>query len=265
MIPRIDAASPLLTSHDTDLVVAHVGRHAVVLRPYELHEDDIVVTSTGAGLMPGGLQVPDDLFPVWSSQRVGSLVTVRTDARAMGMLERVDLRLPSVVCDPAAIEVATDLLIARDPGPHEFDWTGRAARLSRDALQGDRAGVEASVSSLIGRGAGSTPTGDDVIVGVSAALRMCGHDGPSATVAASAADLAHRTTRSSRGFLRAAERGSFSERVHGLALAFTDATAVPEAVGSLREWGATSGADLAMGMLGGLQWAMSKARSERSA
>lgn len=251
-MPRIDAASALLSSYDTDFIVAHVGQHAVVLRPYELHADDVVITTGAVGLMPGGLHVPEDLFPVWASQRAGALLTITTDARSLSMFERVSLELGSVRCDVAAVGLAAATLDASEAARHEFDWKARAAVLAHDACAGDRDGVEAAVSSLVGRGAGSTPTGDDVLVGVCAALRMSGRPGASVQVAACAVDLAHRTTRSSRLFLRAAEGGRFSERVHRLAGALTDARQTSEVMDALQSWGATSGQDLALGMLGGL-------------
>ena len=67
-----------------------------------------------------------------------------------------------------------------------------------------------------------------------------------------ACDIAHRTTRASRLYLRAAEAGRFAERVHLLANSFGHQTDTAKIMKSIQGWGASSGLDLATGMLGGL-------------
>ncbi|MFA7324139.1 MAG: DUF2877 domain-containing protein [Candidatus Nanopelagicales bacterium] len=260
MYARIDAAAALLSNYDTEFIVAHVGSSAVILRPYEAHADDVVITTGEAGLMPGGLHVSPGMFWAWSSLEAGSLLTIRTDARAMAMFDRIDLVLPQVCVDREAVRLATCLFYDSRAGRDEFDWRERAVRIAQDAIAHAYERLEASVSSLVGRGPGSTPTGDDVLIGVCAALSCTGHSKESTMIAALASNLSHRTTRSSRLFLRAAQDGRFAERVHEMTSAFSSLSLTANVMKDAERWGATSGLDLAAGMLGGFATVRSRAR-----
>ena len=122
------------------------------------------------------------------------------------------------------------------------------------ALQtGDRSHAVEAVTRLIGLGPGLTPSGDDVLVGVEAALHALAQ--PSAGFLAMAtSDVEDRTTELAATLLRHAAAGEFAERVHLLlgALLGSDDEAIPAALDRAVAWGATSGSDCLLGVLIGL-------------
>jgi hypothetical protein len=108
---------------------------------------------------------------------------------------------------------------------------------------------------LIGLGPGATPSGDDLLVGLAAGLAVTDHPVAGAFAAGVARDAAGLTTSVAESYLLHAGRLEFSERVHAAALAILDA---PEAelrgaVNATLAWGATSGVDLLVGLLVGIQ------------
>jgi hypothetical protein len=155
--------------------------------------------------------------------------------------------------------------------PGDEPWRGevlrRASRLQaalRERAQGglgapsEREAVDAA-AALVGLGEGSTPAGDDYLVGVSHALRFV------LTDAAHAARVPHgdtllralgalgqgRTTRVSAAWLAAAARGEASAVWRDLlaALAAGHADRVARAGRAVRETGHTSGANSLRGFL----------------
>jgi uncharacterized protein DUF2877 len=92
-----------------------------------------------------------------------------------------------------------------------------------------------SVTSLVGRGPGLTPLGDDILMGYLAGRALAGED-----VAAVAEDAARRTTALSATLLRLAARGYLPEAAHRL-LETGD-------VEPLLRFGATSGRGIAVGL-----------------
>jgi hypothetical protein len=106
---------------------------------------------------------------------------------------------------------------------------------------------------LIGLGAGLTPSGDDVLVGIEAALHAVAR--PSAGFLALATDdVEERTTELAATLLRHAAAGEFAERLHTLlaALLGSDDETIPAAIDRAVAWGATSGTDSLLGVLTGL-------------
>jgi hypothetical protein len=106
---------------------------------------------------------------------------------------------------------------------------------------------------LIGLGPGLTPSGDDVLVGIEAALHALAR--PSAGFLASAmSDVEERTTALAATLLRHAAAGEFAERLHILlaALLGSDDETIPAAIDRAAAWGATSGSDCLLGVLIGL-------------
>lgn len=261
MSVRIDAVSPLLSGFETDYQVAHSGRNTVVLRPYEACEDDVVVTTGVVGLMPGGIHYSRDVFEQWRAGIHGSHVTFRSDTRAMEIIELVNLRLGSARTDQDSLLLAVHLLDrsrSRDLGVTTVERAKAVANQACDQMTHDLA---ESVPELVGSGEGSTPAGDDLLVGVCAALRSSGLLAEATLIAAMACDISHRTTRASRLYLRAAEEGRFAERVHLLAGSFAHQADAAKIMKSIQGWGASSGLDLATGMLGGLVVAGERSQS----
>jgi Protein of unknown function (DUF2877) len=122
------------------------------------------------------------------------------------------------------------------------------------ALQsGDRSGAAEAATGLIGLGPGLTPSGDDVLVGIEAALHALA--GPMAGFLTQAVDdVEDRTTALAATLLRHAAAGEFAQRLHTLLealLGSADDTIAP-ALDRAIAWGATSGTDCLLGVLIGL-------------
>jgi len=118
---------------------------------------------------------------------------------------------------------------------------------------GDRSLGAESATRLVGLGPGLTPSGDDLLVGIEAALHALAR--PSAGFLALALDdVEGRTTALAATLLRHAGAGEFAERLHTLlaALLGSDEEAIPAAIDRAVAWGATSGTDCLLGVLIGL-------------
>ena len=127
------------------------------------------------------------------------------------------------------------------------------ARLIAALETGDRSLAAEVAARLIGLGPGLTPSGDDVLVGIEAALHALAR--PSAGFTALAMDdVEERTTALAATLLRHAAAGEFAERLHALlaALLGSDDEAIPAAIDRAVAWGATSGTDCLLGVLIGL-------------
>jgi Protein of unknown function (DUF2877) len=109
---------------------------------------------------------------------------------------------------------------------------------------------------LVGLGPGLTPSGDDALIGLAAALQAMRH--PARGFLDEAIDdVALRTTVVAATFLRHAAAGEFSERLQRLIAALLgdkDAAVAPAIEGAMA-WGATSGTDCLVGVLFGLDLA----------
>lgn len=111
------------------------------------------------------------------------------------------------------------------------------------------AAVEAA-RQLIGLGPGLTPSGDDALAGVEAALHVAGHR-LAGFLHAALADIDQRTTTVSAAMLRHAARGDAPERLHRLmsTVLAPSPAGLADAVRATVEWGATSGCDTLAGAL----------------
>jgi hypothetical protein len=125
---------------------------------------------------------------------------------------------------------------------------------------------------LVGRGPGLTPAGDDLVAGlVAAALLLApavSGAGPAALAAVAgevgtslAASSADATTAVSAALLRHAVVGEVARPVADLLVALTGRGALAPAVDGLVSVGATSGRDLATGVLAGARLVVEAARS----
>jgi len=124
-----------------------------------------------------------------------------------------------------------------------------------DALRMDRLGpaLEAS-KALIGLGDGLTPSGDDFLVGLCAALHATDHRLAWPFAAACGAHARGRTTRVAEMFLECAARGAYAARVHELMAALrahVPGDCLARAITATLGWGGTSGADCLLGALSG--------------
>jgi hypothetical protein len=128
----------------------------------------------------------------------------------------------------------------------------RARDLAQALRYGDLSAVEAAASRLIGLGQGLTPSGDDFLVGVCAALRAVAHPLHTVFGTACAERARGRTTTVAEMFYRFAARGMFSARIHELIASLSQPGAdLVAAFERALDWGASSGADCLLGVLVG--------------
>ena len=141
-------------------------------------------------------------------------------------------------------------------------WVGSRA-MAREAtrsLQGEARALEGALAAIVGCGPGLTPSGDDVLVGILAVLSspLAGDAGAQAAQAMRRAveGLAPRTTALSGHMLRQAARGLLGRMPLDLVTALAGGLAADEFDCVLRNMpatGATSGADVCMGVLAAAQ------------
>jgi len=137
---------------------------------------------------------------------------------------------------------------------------GRAAARSLAEVvhalqQGSPERAVAAAVPLIGLGPGATPSGDDLLVGFAAGLAVTDHRLARVFSAGVARDARGLTTSVAESYLVYAGRLEFSERVHAAALAVLigPEAGLRAAMTTALVWGASSGADLMVGLLVGIQ------------
>jgi len=151
-----------------------------------------------------------------------------------------------------ASRLAVVATAASDRSWHE---SARMAQAVRSALEVSAA-LGDVLGKVVGRGPGSTPSGDDVLVGILAVLNSS-HSGTAGARAAESLSrailpLLWTTSDVSGQLLRQAVKGLFSRDVHELVLALLGNPAPQQLRNTIRrviETGATSGADTCMGLL----------------
>ncbi|MCX7298909.1 MAG: DUF2877 domain-containing protein [Rhodobacterales bacterium] len=127
-----------------------------------------------------------------------------------------------------------------------------------------------TLAQTVGRGPGLTPSGDDVIVGILAALMLSPalRDGPAQArrLTRALTPLLRTTTEISRHLLAQAGQGHFSRPLHDLGLALHGPSTerdLPQSIDRALAVGGTSGADTCMGLIIAMRHSNSKL--ERSA
>lgn len=244
------------------LQVVHVGHSAIVLgTPGRL----VPVTGPDRWLVPGGLHVTSERE--WAglldlARRTGANGSTVSCDEWLATAAPCDLTLPAPLPlpSPAAAEAASagaraDALAtwsAASPphAPASLDRARRPVLALAAAAVADRYEPDA-VRRLVGAGPGTTPTGDDLLVGMLAGL-LAGADRPRAhRLGTTVLELLHRTTRASRHELAAAVDGRFGEALRDVVTTLTEPGATPDAVlrpaARLATWGASSGRDQAHG------------------
>ena len=225
------------------------------------------------GALPNGITVagPDDLRMV-ATAGGGDVVVDVSSALVWSPVLHPFADAPSTQAVARAALAAASLAPAGGFGPllrsldeEDGDLFRAAARPALRALlaaaqRGDRRAAEVAASSLVGLGVGLTPSGDDVLVGFTAALTVA-RDTLAGPIARVAAGAGLRTTLIARTYLDHAARGEYAERVHHLIAAVADGDEALVARGM--SWGATSGADLMLGILLGARaaWATGEVRA----
>jgi hypothetical protein len=118
---------------------------------------------------------------------------------------------------------------------------------------------------MVGAGPGTTPSGDDIIVGVLAALNSLGLRENAAALSRQVAPLLSTTTVASRHYLKAAARGRFGEHVHQILDSLAAGAPAERTIGEAGRWGATSGVDLLIGLVSTLATFVNNRSSESAA
>jgi hypothetical protein len=240
---------PLLTGPARPALVLGVSGPAWYLRC----DDGTVVAVEGPGgvRLPNAVSVGADSGPTGvrgsvgdGAVRVGGLtLTVRRwwdPAPRVGPVDRAGLRQRRAQV-PAPAHLGDDAYGLCAP------VRGLADALMRD----DLAGLGRSVAALIGRGAGSTPAGDDVLAGTLAALRVLGGHATAPLAAAlveHSRHHAHRTTALSATLLRCADDGAVVGAAARVLRALAGHGRLSAAVTALTRIGHTSGQDLLVGI-----------------
>jgi hypothetical protein len=242
---------------------AQVARGPISCPPFGL------VIAEGVDLASLGLRagMPCGLGDGWL--RIGDRLSVRVQgARQWSPYLHAVAQLPG---DPAAVAERARLArtVAAGEGPGGLaaggEWEAEARaplhRLSAALAGGDLRAAEASGAELIGLGAGLTPSGDDLLVGVSAALTALGDPAGGELARSWATTAAGRTTPVALAFHRYAAQAAYDELVHALlgAVLLGTPAALKLAVRQTAAWGATSGRDLLAGMVLGLEAAAARA------
>ena len=172
--------------------------------------------------------------------------------RAQHALELAAAQAPQVGLGPLLVGIVDERASVGSLGR-------AAARSLADILLALREGASeraiAKAVPLIGLGPGATPSGDDLLVGLMAGLAATDHPLARAFAAGVAREAIGITTSVSECYLRHAGRLEFSERVQAAAAAVLRGP-VADLDGALTAaltWGASSGADLLVGLLVAIQ------------
>ena len=233
---------------DATLTLEHVGRRSVVASAPS--GELVFVTGDATGLMPGGVTLGAVEF-----ERVRRSVLRRRPGTDLGWnLQRptapTSLSIRPTTPEPAAVLTWLRLLKEWDD-QHGSELFGLAdlRRATADLVASvpDRA-CGRTVARLIGAGPGTTPSGDDLIVGVLAGLWLTDAPAEREALTREVTPLLGRTTRASRHFLGHALAGDFAEPALRLVRALGGHGQVVLPAAALSRWGATSGVDVMYGL-----------------
>ena len=221
----------------------HVGQSLCLLRRPDGRL--LPLTRDDHGLVPGGVLIPErrEFAAEAAAAAAGELDLARLRS-ARSILTR-DLRVQPGRLDRRAARQALGML----PGDPLVPQRRLARGLVRSLADPEQQDLEARLRALVGAGPGSTPSGDDIVVGVLAALHRSGPAGEAALAGlrSSLPGLLTRTTMTSRHLLAAALAGVVADRVHEVLAGLAGVEAVPGLIRRARGWGATSGMDLVAG------------------
>lgn len=201
-----------------------------------------------ASLAPGMMVQADKQQLAWPGGAIG----LRTASLWNPDLPRIeaDSPLPPLLQQPTWLP----------PNPHPAAVQNRLEQASdrlRLALStGDRASLQDGIERAAGLGAGLTPAGDDMLLGLLARCwlqpTILPRGWTASTIGQAVLEYAcPRTTRLSAAWLQHAAAGRFAAPWHRLAAAWqhNEATALQNAITSILSTGATSGADAFRGFL----------------
>lgn len=234
----------------------------------------LIVTREAAGLMPGGVCLGDEDF-----YRVRNEIRTREPSDCEVVLDAWDGRSTTVepfdlllhdtyisMESARVYEAALRRLSDADAAPSVMspDPIRRGApALAKQAVAGTVS--TETLRAMVGAGPGTTPSGDDVIVGVLAGLRVLGLGEQSAALCRQVTPLIRETTAASRHYLSAATDGRFGEHVHHLVAALSSGDSAERTLRRAAGWGATSGTDLLVGLVATLVISLNNRSTESAA
>jgi len=273
---RVQALS---IGHRLDADSPGVGAvHSVFARAVNLEVGRELWTLLGAERadLPFGIRVASLDFDMLGLSR-GDAVHVRAGFVGVGPADRrlvVDCRAVPRWIPARARQVAAGLAERLDvvAAASHRAWHGSAGMaVAVMAALNDEDALRRALSQVIGRGPGSTPAGDDVVIGILAVLTspLAKPAGVEAARSLRTAmlPLLPGTTDISAHLLRQAAQGWFGRCVQELMTALIEQSATPVLMARARrvvETGATSGADVCAGVLACAR-AFLPARDERAA
>lgn len=257
--------------HSTETIHS-VHRAAVYVRLG--HPDRLgVVAIDDVGGLPGGVLVDGVAdFRTLGLQRRGLVVDLSSGATWSPRLPArahhgPGPRLTTGVRRARALVAARAGAVGLGPllaGTHAGDPFSPAAAARMTALRAalttqDAAAAAPEACALIGLGVGLTPSGDDLLVGLLAALEATGNPMRAALAQSTAAEAPGRTTAIGCTALLHAARGEFAERLHDvlIAIGLGKPDAIERAISRATAYGATSGVDTLVGLFLGLEVASS--------
>lgn len=154
--------------------------------------------------------------------------------------------------------------------PEDAVLLHRFAELLESLSRGQEAVTE-SLMALVGMGIGLTPSADDMICGLCAAVKLwqpsrAAEDFPQILEGFCKALGRTRTTRISCQQLALTAEGILSDPVYDLAMALSgEKRTLDRSLGLVLEYGSSSGTEFCMGLLSGLYLAGSRSGNERNA
>jgi len=251
--------------------------HSVFPTACNIAVGELLVTVHDAGKQhtPTSVRVGTDASTVWSpAVRIGDRAVCRSGTLGFGRhtlhLRRLPVWSPALIArwaqpSPARVDQlarARETHVSAGSAPTTPGLKSAARELQATLRERPPHGtdVDPVVRRLIGAGPGLTPAGDDVLVGLLAALYRGGSAVSFATAAFSCLSQAipryiHRTTDVSAHYLRLATRGFFGEPLTNLIDAVVGDASTEEVhsrMSAVLSVGATSGADALLGVLLGL-------------
>jgi hypothetical protein len=239
--------------------------HSVFSRAVNLEIQDQMWTllASDCADLPFGIRVPVRSFEAFAI-RAGGCAHVRAGFLGLGWAGRqivVDCRaaprwVPSWSSAIAPGFAARFTRLSQAATARAWFGSRAMAREATRSLQSGAYLLEDALTGIVGCGPGLTPAGDDVLVGILAVLGspVAGDAGAQAAQAMRRAveGLTPRTTSLSGHLLRQAARGLLGRTPHNIVGALAGGSAADEldcALRSIAATGATSGADVCMGVL----------------
>ncbi len=270
--------------------------HSVFRSACNLALDDLLITVHDASAQhtPTSVRVDAGAGASWAPlARIGDRAQYAGGWLSFGS-HRLDVRQATVWTPPAPVQsiqqdAARDRLVDLEQAYKKLPTTARAASALTDTVARDVAvlrsilsqeirlathvhDVEAVVARLIGAGPGLTPSGDDVLVGLLAALSRSGGAPRTAVLASRLGAVIdrsiHRTTDVSAHYLRLATHGHFGEPLTTLVdavVAGAPTHHVQSHLQAVLSVGATSGADALVGVILGLTTTLDNSSNKKAA